>query len=69
MILSTDNAVHFSNLAKLKGRLASLDFDPADKDKNISFEALLHAADISNPFKPFEIFEKWTHRVLDEFFN
>lgn len=33
MILSTDMAVHFSDLAKLKGRLGSPEFDPKGKDK------------------------------------
>lgn len=69
MILGTDNSVHFTNLGKLKGRLGSKEFDPVNSDKNMCLEALLHAADISNPFKPYEIYEKWTHRVLDEFFN
>ncbi len=30
-------------------------------------DILLHAADISNPFKPFSVYEKWTFRVLEEF--
>ena len=74
MILSTDMAVHFQDLAKLKARLASQgikllhsEFDPREKDKSMCMEVLLHAADISNPFKPFNTYEKWTHRVLEEF--
>jgi len=30
---------------------------------------LLHAADISNAAKPFDICEKWAKRVMDEFFD
>jgi cAMP-specific phosphodiesterase 4 len=59
MILATDNSVHFADLAKLKGRLASSEFDPADKDKNLCMDSILHAADISNPFKPFQIYDIW----------
>lgn len=29
----------------------------------------LHAADISNPIKPFHIYFMWTERVLEEFWN
>ncbi len=31
-------------------------------------ELLLHCSDISNPFKPFDICEKWAHLVVAEFF-
>jgi hypothetical protein len=30
-------------------------------------DALLHASDISNPMKPFEVYKEWTKRVLEEF--
>lgn len=69
MILSTDMSVHFADVAKLKARLASKEFNPKDLDKNICMNSLLHAADISNPFKPFDIMQKWTVRVLGEFWN
>lgn len=32
-------------------------------------DSLLHAADISNPFKPYHTYEKWTQRVLAEFWD
>ena len=32
-------------------------------------DALLHAADVSNPFKPWILSEKWTERVLSEFWS
>lgn len=41
----------------MKARLASNDFDPGSKDKGICFDTLLHAADISNPFKPMKNYE------------
>jgi hypothetical protein len=78
MILCTDMALHFPDHMKLKGRLISsgllliykfLEFDPKSKDKALCMESLLHAADISNPFKPLGTYEKWTKRVLDEFWN
>ncbi len=38
-----------------------------EKDKNMCMEIILHACDISNPFKPFNIYFEWTDRVLKEF--
>ena len=75
MILSTDNALHGKGINfikiidfnKLKARLASTDFDPINKDKGICMDALLHGADISNPFKPWNNYYAWTIRVLEEF--
>ncbi len=32
-------------------------------------EILLHAADISNPVKPFAIYERWAEKVMEEFFR
>lgn len=84
MVLGTDMSTHFGDLAKVKGRLATSgsiqinlemyfrsysDFDIKEKDKNCCMETLLHAADISNPVKPFEVYFMWTERVLQEFFQ
>lgn len=30
---------------------------------------IVHACDISHPAKPFELHEKWTYQVLEEFFR
>lgn len=46
-----------------------VDFDLKEKDKNICMDALLHAADISNPTKPFVVYFQWTEKVLTEFFQ
>ena len=59
MILGTDNAYHFEKIGKFKARIKADDFEIAGKDKNMICEHILHAADISNPLKPFELFEKW----------
>ena len=32
-------------------------------------EVLLHAADISNPIKPWLVYEKWANLVMEEFFQ
>ena len=69
MVLSTDMAFHFSHLAKLKGRLASQDFNIQENDKKMCMDEIIHAADISNPIKPFFLCSKWTDKVLEEFWN
>ena len=69
MVLATDMAQHFSDLGKMKGRLAVADFDIKDKDKNMCMEEIIHACDISNPVKPFNVYSQWIDRVLTEFWN
>ena len=32
-------------------------------------DTLIHAADISNPVKPFNIYAEWTDRILKEYWN
>jgi hypothetical protein len=40
-----------------------------EKDKNLCMEILIHAADVSNPAKPFNLYSQWAERVLEEFWN
>ena len=70
LVLSTDMAFHFSDQAKLKGRLNSEDFDPTkDKDKLLCMTSIIHMADISNPSKEFDLCRKWTELLFEEFFG
>ena len=69
MVLSTDMALHFADVAKLKAAVSSSEFDLQDKDQQIIMDAIVHASDISNPLKPFDICKEWTKRVLEEFWN
>ena len=47
--------------------LIKKEFNLEEKDKSLCMNFLLHAADISNPIKPFPIYFKWTEKILDEF--
>lgn len=83
MVLATDMSFHFSDLAKMKARLASsgmekiillvnylkLEFDIKEKDKNSCMDLIVHAADISNPIKNFNLYAEWTDRILREYWN
>lgn len=45
------------------------DFDPADSDKSLCMETLVHFADISASAKDWEICYKWTNLLFVEFFG
>ena len=32
-------------------------------------DIILHSCDIGNPFKPWELYNEWAFRVLEEFWN
>jgi len=68
MVLSTDMANHFTDLNLTKTRVKAEDFNPAGADKQLMLNQLIHAADISNPVKPIEIYKEWVNRVFLEFF-
>lgn len=68
-VLATDMEIHGSELGKLITRSKLDDFDPASKDKDFLLAQLIHASDISNPIKPFDIYKNWISRVLQEFFE
>ena len=44
------------------------DFDPVGKHKPDLMKALVHAADIGNPARPYEICKIWSLKCLSEFF-
>jgi hypothetical protein len=69
MVLSTDMANHFLDLSLTQNRMKSEDFNPSGSDKQLLLNQLIHAADISNPMKPFEIYKEWVKRVFSEFYN
>ena len=67
-ILYTDMSKHFSFLNEIKGLNQLDNFDPSGKQKPDIMKALVHAADIGNPTRPFEISKIWTMKILSEFF-
>ncbi len=80
IILSTDMTTHFSDIAKVKSRLASSifshfkhnyildDFNLKDKnDKLMCLDSIVHASDISNPAKEWSTYFNWTNKVMEEF--
>jgi calcium/calmodulin-dependent 3',5'-cyclic nucleotide phosphodiesterase len=65
MVLATDMSFHFTQLKTIKNMI-SLN-ETIDKTKALSL--LLHCADISHPSKVWELHEKWTYNLVEEFFT
>lgn len=69
IVLATDMARHFANLAKFKSIVEEKGGDPAKWESRVPFiEILVHLADISATTKSLRIALKWSERVMDEFF-
>lgn len=67
-ILYTDMSKHVQFMNEIKSLPNKEDYDPTNKYKPDIMKALVHAADIGNPSRPFEICKQWTMKVLAEFF-
>lgn len=64
MILATDMSFHFSQLKTIKNMISL--GETIDKPKALSL--ILHCADISHPSKEWQLHEKWTYSLVQEFF-
>ena len=71
MVLGTDNAYHAKYLGKLSSKIEmnELDMKNVWRDKLLVLKTILHAADVSNPAKEWKMYNEWTDRVMEEFFN
>lgn len=72
VILGTDMKFHIDHLAKFKMRVGSgaLDLEEVDrKDLLLMLTMALHAADVSNPARPWNMSMEWSARVMEEFFR
>lgn len=69
-ILATDMALHFSKIGILKTKLASEDLNyTAPDEKKFICEQFFHLCDISNATKMFDVCEKWTNLLFEEFYH
>lgn len=69
MVLATDIAQHFTILSKFKAKFADSPTEMKTEDRTLALALLLHAADISNPSRPWEICRRWTNLVMEEFWT
>ena len=56
-------------MADLKAMPSKPDYDPAGKNKSDLMKGMVHAADIGNPARPYEICKLWALKILSEFFS
>jgi hypothetical protein len=69
-ILGTDMKMHFNHLTKFKTHLSSGNLDAPDRARVRELLTMcLHAADVSNPCKPWKLCVHWAARVMMEFFR
>ena len=83
-VLATDMTLHGKELQFLKSKLQAYNiksgenvekiFESADPVMNFNLKQeflniIIHTADVSNPTKPFEIYQQWAHRCIEEFFK
>ena len=83
-VLSTDMTLHNKEFNFLKAKAATFQIkngenvekileslDPVTNfnTKQEFLNVMVHAADISNPTKPSDIYKEWAHRCVDEFFR
>lgn len=84
LILGTDMAHHFDQVSKTQlflevngedvkkfchGHQEGIECFGEDKNRIFVMELFLHCADISNPYKPFDICANWADLVSQEFFS
>ncbi|GMF33104.1 unnamed protein product [Phytophthora fragariaefolia] len=74
MVLATDMAKHFEDVALFKTSILSAALDESAVlvknvgDKKLLLKMILHTCDVSNPAKERETMLRWTDRVVEEFF-
>ncbi|XP_051786595.1 dual specificity calcium/calmodulin-dependent 3',5'-cyclic nucleotide phosphodiesterase 1A isoform X2 [Erpetoichthys calabaricus] len=65
MVLATDMSCHFQQIKTLKHALQQ----PEGIFKAKAMSLMLHAADISHPAKSWELHQRWTTALMEEFFR
>lgn len=66
MVLATDMTRHFEQIKTMKALLNHADLIV---DKGRAMSLILHCCDISHPAKEFQIHERWTTLLMEEFFR
>lgn len=67
IVLATDFSRHFSDISRFQTKLNSGVVDD-EESRGLCMEMMMHAADISNPTRTWEICSIWADRVMSEFF-
>ena len=66
MVLATDMSCHFQQIKTMRSLLNHADLNV---DKSAAMSLILHCCDISHPAKLFDIHQRWTYLLMEEFFR
>ncbi|GIX92400.1 hypothetical protein CEXT_787841 [Caerostris extrusa] len=66
MVLATDMSCHFQQIKSVKSIIGHTDFSSLEKSQAMSL--VLHCCDISHPSKKWDLHQKWTMLLMEEFF-
>jgi len=66
-ILATDMSMHFQLVEEVNTRMSTGWVVQSPADQLFFCKILLHAADLSNPVRSFDIAKTWAERIADEF--
>ena len=85
LVIATDMVFHFKQFGFLKDKIATYSITKGEnRDKIVAaidkpdkiftmqqdfLEIIIHACDISNPTKPFDIYTFWADKVVNEFWR
>lgn len=64
-ILATDMSHHFNLVQEISESIE----DAKELDEKVISKIILHASDISNPVRPWDLCKSWSDMVVEEFFN
>ena len=67
LVLATDFSRHFGDISRFQIKLAS-GLVEDEEARGLCMEMMMHACDISNPTRPWELCELWGEKVMQEFF-
>ncbi|CAH8867357.1 unnamed protein product [Trichobilharzia szidati] len=65
MVLCTDMSLHFQQIKNMKSMISM----PESIDKTKALSLIVHCADISHPAKEWNLHEKWSDILCEEFFR
>jgi len=63
------NSKIFEEGSNVSGEFSEAEIDALLPKKMLIAELVIHASDISNPVKPWEVCERWAYLCLEEYFN
>ena len=67
IVLATDFSRHFADISKFQAKFSEGVVDD-EESRILCMEMMMHACDISNPSRPWDLCYSWAEKVMEEFF-